>query len=168
MDSALNVVLVCSLLIAVGGIGYALSTPDSGESFTEFYLLDEDRRLVATEYSQNFTRGEGEPLYVGIGNHQGEPVNYTVVVEIQRVDIADDSLTVREERELDRFTTTVTHNETQIHRRTLAPRLVGDRLQLAFLLYRGPPPADPSFDNAYRELHLWVNVSDDSDLERSK
>jgi hypothetical protein len=26
-------------------------------------------------------------------------------------------------------------------------------------LYRGQPPADPTVENAYREVHLWVNVS---------
>lgn len=35
----------------------------------------------------------------------------------------------------------------------------GERLRLAFLLYQNEPPAQPTVDNVYRELHLWVNVS---------
>jgi len=31
--------------------------------------------------------------------------------------------------------------------------------RLVYLLYRGEPPAEPRIDNAYRELHLWINVS---------
>jgi len=28
-----------------------------------------------------------------------------------------------------------------------------------YLLYRGDAPDDASIDSAYRELHLWINVS---------
>jgi len=27
-----------------------------------------------------------------------------------------------------------------------------------YLVYRGTPPADPSVDTAYREVHLWISV----------
>lgn len=162
VDVALNIAIVCSLVLAVGGVGYALSVSDSGDQFTEFYLLNgnDDGELVANDYPQNFTRSGSQSLYVGIGNHRGEPTNYTVVVEIQRVDDSGDSLTAYKEREVDRFTTRVDHNETRVHRRTLAPTLAGDRLRLVFLLFRGSPPADPGVDNAHRELHIWVNVSE--------
>jgi len=36
----------------------------------------------------------------------------------------------------------------------------GDRLRVAYLLYRGSVPDDPDVANAYRELHLWINASD--------
>jgi hypothetical protein len=29
-------------------------------------------------------------------------------------------------------------------------------------LYRGQPPADPTVENAYREVHLWIDVLDPS------
>jgi uncharacterized membrane protein len=41
----------------------------------------------------------------------------------------------------------------------VTPELTGDRMRLTYMLYRGAPPATPTTDNAYRELHLWVNVS---------
>jgi uncharacterized membrane protein len=167
IDLALNVLLVCGVLVAVGGIGYALSTPDSAKTFTEFYILNKnsDGRLVAEEYPQNFTRGEEQSLYVGVGNHQGKQMNYTVVVELQRVAVSGDSLSVIEDRELDRFTTRLAPNETRIYRRTLTPAKVGDRLRLTLLLYREDPPTNPNSDNAYRELHLWVDVSTDDDSQ---
>jgi hypothetical protein len=37
--------------------------------------------------------------------------------------------------------------------------MTGERLRLTYLLYRGAPPQTPTTDNAYRELHLWVNVT---------
>jgi uncharacterized membrane protein len=41
----------------------------------------------------------------------------------------------------------------------VTPTLTGQRLRLAYLLYRGSPPPDPTVENAYREVHLWINVS---------
>jgi len=29
-------------------------------------------------------------------------------------------------------------------------------------LYQGSPPSDPDATTAYRELHLWINVSEPS------
>ena len=37
--------------------------------------------------------------------------------------------------------------------------MAGENLRLTFLLYRGQAPQDTTVENAYRELHLWVNVS---------
>jgi uncharacterized membrane protein len=94
-------------------------------------------------------------------------VEYTVVVELQRVTIVNETdsttnaTTVRvlDERELRRFEVSLAHNETWHNQHTVTPTMTGDRLRLQYLLYRGEPPADPSGETAYRELHLWVNVS---------
>jgi hypothetical protein len=40
----------------------------------------------------------------------------------------------------------------------LGPTMTGGRLRLAFLLYDGP--AAPGVASAYRETHLWVNVTE--------
>lgn len=37
--------------------------------------------------------------------------------------------------------------------------MTGDELRLQYLLYRGSPPATSTQSNAYREVHLWVNVT---------
>lgn len=163
-DAALNVLLVVSILVAVSSVGYAVAVPKQGETFTEFYLLTENETgaRVAADYPTDFTRGDGKPVIVGIGNQEHESVAYTVVVELQRVRVANDSntTTVLAERELDRIQTRVTHNETWTTTYTVRPTMTGERLRLAFLLYRGAVPAEPTVDNAYRELHLWVTVSD--------
>ncbi|PSP73858.1 hypothetical protein BRC86_07900 [Halobacteriales archaeon QS_3_64_16] len=161
-DAALNVLLVVSLLLATTSVGYALFVPSEGEGFTEFYLLTENDSggLVATDYPRNFTQGEGKPLVVGIENNEGESVEYTAVVTLQRVERGSNNTTrVIEERELRRFGTQVAPNETWRRPHTLTPTMRGDRLRVAYLLYRGSVPEDPGAENAYRELHLWVNVS---------
>ena len=166
-DRALNILLVCSVLLAVGSVGYAVAIPKQGAAFSEFYLLTEteDGERVADEYPTELTRGEPTPLVVGIGNHEHEPVNYTVVVALQRVTIINETdsntttVQVQEQRELRRFSTELADNSTWQQRHTIQPTLTGERLQLVYLLYRSPPPATPTAENAYREVHLWVNVS---------
>jgi uncharacterized membrane protein len=168
-DAALNVLLVASILLAAGSVTYAVAVPKEGEQFTEFYLLTENESgdLVAAGYPTNMTRGESASVVVGVGNQEHESVEYTVVVELQRVTIVNETdsttnaTTVRvlDERELRRFEVALAHNETWHNQHTVTPTMTGDRLRLQYLLYRGEPPADPSGETAYRELHLWVNVS---------
>ncbi|WP_273836286.1 DUF1616 domain-containing protein [Halococcus sp. PRR34] len=161
LDAVLNVVLVVSLLLAVSSVGYAVMVPKSGESFSEFYLLTENESgaLVADDYPQNFTVGQSQPLTIGIGNHEHEQAEYSVVAELQRVSIRNNSTTVRERQELDRFSRTVPANESANWTHDVTPSMTGERLRLVYLLYRGSPPAEPTIENAYRETHLWVNVS---------
>jgi uncharacterized membrane protein len=168
-DAVLNVLLVVSVLLAVGSIGYAVGIPKAGESFSEFYLLteDDDGDLVADDYPTEFTQGESKSLIVGIGNQEHEAVNYTVVVELQRVQVQNNSTMVLEERSLKRFQTRVAHNETWHLNHSIAPQMTGENLRLTYLLYTDDPPQDPTVDNAYRELHLWVNVSSPSNAQAS-
>lgn len=173
-DAALNVLLVVSILLAVSSVGYAVAVPSQGESFTEFYLLTEDENsdLVAADYPTEFVAGEGRELVIGVGNQEHEAVTYTVVVQLQQVefDPPDEqtngsaaanvtTVRVRETETLGQFETQLAHNETMTRQYTVRPTLVGENMRLAFLLYRGSSPPEPTVDNAYRETHLWVNVT---------
>ncbi len=164
-DLVLNAVLVVSLLLAVSSVGYAVLVPQSGETFTEFYLLTENETgdLVASGYPTNFIVGENESLVVGIDNHEGQTIEYTVVVELQRVRMSNNSVTVLEERELQRFSPRVASNETWRQKHMISPTLTGNRLRLTYLLYKDAPPNEPTVENAYRELHLWINVSNSAE-----
>jgi len=160
-DSVLNALLVVSVLLAAGSVTYAVAIPQQGESFTEFYVLTQNETgdLIADDYPTEFTVGESKPLHLGIGNHEHQEMDYTVVVELQEVRIINNTTQVQTERELDRFRTTVAANQTWVAQRNVTPTMEGDRLRLAFLLYRDGPPQAPTVENAYRELHLWVNVT---------
>ena len=161
-DAALNVVLALSVVLAVSSVGYAIFVPKQGEQFSELFLLTEgeDGELVADDYPTEYQVGESRPLVVGIGNKEGREVSYTLVVELQRVEFtANNSTRVLEERELQRFSPTVGANETWMQPHEVQPTLTGERLRLAYLLYVDEAPAEPSVANAYREVHLWVNVT---------
>jgi len=185
IDAALNILLAVSVLLAVGSVAYAVAVPPQGEQFSEFYILTEgdDGDLVADDYPETLVVGEPHPLHVGIGNNEYEPTTYTVIVQLQRVEIetttptddpaatpgasdrngtAEQSVRVLERTELDRYTDTLEHNTTSIEQRDLTPtgELTGEELRVTFLLYKGDPPADPASDTAYRDLHLWVDVAE--------
>jgi uncharacterized membrane protein len=179
-DAVLNVFLVLSLLLAVSSVGYGVMVPTDGESFSELYLLTESDSgaLVADDYPTNLTVGESESLHVGIGNHENTAVNYTIVAELQRVNVTylengtvirptangtnvtNVTVDVLEREEIERFSPRIQSNATWVENHTIAPQMSGERLRLVYLLYKGDPPATPTAGNAYREVHLWVNVSD--------
>jgi uncharacterized membrane protein len=161
-DAILNVLLVVSLLLAAGSVAYAVGAPGPQEEFSEFYLLSEteDGELVAANYPRNLTTGESTPLVVGIANEEGRQETYTVVTQLQTVQIREQTLTVTDSRELGRFTETLADGETANVTREVTPReLTGERLRLQFLLFRGEVPESPNTTTAYRETHLWVNVT---------
>ncbi|RLM56891.1 DUF1616 domain-containing protein, partial [Halorubrum sp. Atlit-26R] len=159
-DAALNVVLAVSVLLAVGSVGYAVAVPPQGEQFSEFYLLTEtpEGELVADGYPETMAINETAELIVGIGNNEYEPTEYHVVVQLQEVEIAGNNTSVLDRTELDRFSATVDHNATHRERHTLRPTRTGEDLRVQYLLYRDSVPEDPTGQNAYRELHLWINV----------
>lgn len=162
-DAALNVLLVLSIVLATASVGYAVAVPKQGEQFTEFYILteDDDGDLVAADYPTEFVVGESQPVVVGIGNQEHEPVRYTAVIKLQNVSFVDNETVVHRDAELDRLHSgELPHNETWLQAYEVQPTYEGERLRLLFLLYRdGEVPNEPTVENSYRELHLWVNVS---------
>lgn len=160
-DAALNILLIVCVMLAIGSVGYAVGVPQQGESFSEFYLLTENESgdLVADGYPTDFEQGQSQELVVGVGNQEHEEIAYTVVVEIQQVEIVDNETRVQNATELRRFQPTVAHNETWQRQHTVTPQMTGERLRLQYLLYRGEPSTPLNRSDAYRELHLWVNVT---------
>lgn len=170
-DALLNVMLALSILLAVSTVGYAVMVPPDGERFTEFYVLTEteDGDLVAANYPDDLVLGEPEPIVVGVENNEHESVGYTVIVQLQDVVFEEANnhtiATVQDREELLRFEASLAHNETlheEIELRAENPEFVGDDRRVQFLLYadhEGPVPAEPDRENAYRDLHLWSNVT---------
>ena len=161
LDGALNVLLAVSILLAIGSVGYAVMFPPQGEAYTEFYILgeDEEGELVAANYPTEFELGESQPIVVGVGNQEHETIEYTVVVQLQVVEIQGNETTVIERDEIDRFTTpAIADNETWHYDHDIQPTMSGDDLRVQYLLYRGEPPAEPTLENSYRDVHLWIDV----------
>jgi len=162
-EVALNVALAGAVVVAIAAVGYAIAAPGPGQSYTDAYLLSQNDtgQLVADDYPRNFTSGESRPIVVGLDNHEGTETDYTVVVELQRVQRADDgSARVVQDRQLAAFTPTVEDEGTWRIRHDVTPTMTGEDLRLVYLIYRGSPPEDPTTGNAYEHVHVWVTVSE--------
>ncbi|MDS0261434.1 DUF1616 domain-containing protein [Haloarcula sp. S1CR25-12] len=160
-DLVLNVGLVVSVLLLATSVGYAVSVPQEGESFSEFYLVTENEsgQLVADDYPTEFDRGQPRSLVVGISNNEHEQTSYTVIVQLQRVTRLDNETRIDESTQLARYQPTLAHNETWTRQHSVAPETTGSGLRLRYLLYRGQVDEPIDRSAAYRKLHLWVDVT---------
>jgi len=169
--TALNAFLVVGLVVAVAGIGIAAATSTNGERYTELSVLGTDPEggaVIADEYPQELAPGEEATVRVGIANREADAQNYTVVAQLQRLDGAGAEARVVERSELDRFDVRLQRGESAELSRTVAPRMKGEGLRIAFLLYVDAPPADPTVENAYRSVHVWVDVGDANGTEANE
>lgn len=144
----LNLLFVVSLLTFAGTVGYAAVTPPGdGEPFTELYLLQQtdDGGYTTEDLPDQLSTGESTTLYAAVGNHEGVAMPYTVVVTLDG-------------REVDRVSGEVPAGETRRFETTVQPSQPGENVRLSVLLYRGEVPANPTPENAYRDVHLWVSV----------
>jgi uncharacterized membrane protein len=162
LERVLTVALIVGIILSTSGLVYAVVVPKDGEQFTEFYLMTRDAEtgeLVADGYPSNLTQGERRVMYIGLTNREHRTIDYTVIMELQRVEVEDGSVTVLQRERLQEFETTVRHGQSWRGEHLFTPTLAGERLRLSYQLYRGELPANPTVDNAYRSVHVWVDVA---------
>lgn len=167
LGTAVNAVLVVSLFLALATTAYALAAPPSaqGETFTEFYILSENEsgELVANDYPSDLTVGEPAELTAAVENREGRSQQYTVVVLQQRVETSGNETsgnetTVVESDQLKRESQSLEPGQTWQYGHQITPTMEGEDVRLTYLLYRGDAPSNPTTGNAYRTLHLYVDV----------
>lgn len=161
LDGVLNLLVVVSVLVAMSGLTFALAAPQDGESYTGLALLSENDagELVASDYPTELTAGESQQYTAAVENREGTDVEYTVVVELQRVRTADGDVTVLESEEVGRTSLAVADGATERWTHEVTPSLQGENLRLTYTLYEGDAPGDATTDSAYRHTYVWVNVS---------
>lgn len=143
LDKALSVVLLCAIIAAIGTLIYVIATPKIGERFTEFYILGLSGK--AEGYPKEIAAGESASVILGIVNHEYEPAEYKVNINIEgEATTSLNPFSLEHEQKWEKevsFTATTPKENTKVK----------------FLLYKG---ASSQFDesNPYRELHLWVDV----------
>ena len=109
-------------------------------------------------------QGESKSVVIGIGNNERETTTCTVVVELQEVEFSGPNeiqATMLSAEELAQYQTKLLDNESDHRTVQIELTTTGQRLRVAFMLYRGDTPAEPSIETAYHETHLWVNVSEE-------
>ena len=139
LDKALSIILVISIIVAVGMVYFVITTPKIGEKFTEFYVLDTNGK--ADNYQTQLNLSSDATYLIGVSNHEYGVVNYTMQV------VLDNNTLSSKELEL-------SHNQTWEENITARPNKVGSNLKLEFVLFK-----ENNFTEPYRNLHLWINSS---------
>jgi uncharacterized membrane protein len=137
-DRVLSLLLILAILGAMGSLGYVVTKPKVGESFTEFYVLGLEGK--AEGYPRQVLLGDEARVRLGLVNNEHEAIVYRVVIaidgeetkEIGPIEVVDQQ---RWEEEVG-----------------FRPAKLGERQKVEFLLYKGRDV------KLYRSLHLWVDV----------
>lgn len=140
LDRALTVILAITIVLSILALVYVIVTPKQGEKFTEFYILGPGGK--AYDYPTQVSAGNKSNVIVGVVNHEYSYVNYSMQMSLDNHTFL--------EREI-----TLDHNQTWEQPVSYVLRKIGDGQKLQFLLYR-----DGNFTAPYRDLHLWVNVTE--------
>jgi uncharacterized membrane protein len=161
-ENAATVLLL--LCITLAGTGVYISDHVGSEpssSTTQLSLLTEDTNgsLVAEDYPSRIGGESTQPLYLSITNYDGESTTYTVVALLQEARIEGESLRIQRSVPFRNFSRRLDAGDSWRFNHTVEPPFEGENVRLVYLLYRGPAPESPTADNAYREIHIWVNAT---------
>ncbi len=158
--TAVNVALVLSMVLALTTVGYALVAPQQGEEFTSLELLTEsdDGELVASGYPSEVAPGESVPLVIAVGNNEGQHMNYTVVVQEQRIE--DDEIVER--TELRQIEYSLSEDSVGYADRDITPTGDPGTVRITVLVYADDVPETPTTDNAYRHAYFWTEIPGDT------
>lgn len=153
-----TVVVGLAIVVTFASVTLVAAQPQRGETYTEFGLLTENETgvLEASGYPEQITLGESEQLYFTVTNREMETTEYVVVVQLTRTAPTGE---VIERARLDTYDNRTAAGDRWLQRHTVTPVLEGERLRLTYLLYRDSLPEQPTAENAYRETHIWVDVT---------
>jgi len=162
-DRILSIILLVAIVGAIATTVFVIVVPKEGEKFTEFFILGENQK--AADYPTRLVTGTNSSLFIGIGNHEYRPVNYTVETYFMKMsfDEKTNTSTLHAMDRIDRFPVQVAHNQTTVMPYTLVPVATGDYNRVEFLLFNETVPDDgitgtERINQSYRDLHLWVSV----------
>lgn len=148
--------LCLSIIIAVGAMGFALAYPQTGETYSDLYLVtDGDDGVVAGEYPEEVTVGESVTYGIGLHNNEGEHVNYSVVVELESINETGE---VTDRERLAERTIPLDSGEMVEESITVSPELVGEDQRVSVYLYLERVPWQPDHENAPYSLYTWLSV----------
>jgi uncharacterized membrane protein len=154
----LYVTVLLVFVVFAGGVANLISNPPAEEEATEFYLLTNNGsgELVAGGYSDQVGTSNGS-VYLGIEHELKDTQQFTVIVQVQQITDIQNDTTVVERRNVESIPIRVEPETATLRRVEL--NLTSDRQysRVAFLLYPGSPPSDPSIRNAHRSTYVWVD-----------
>lgn len=162
VDVVLNLGLIVAVFLLLGSGVYAMTAVPQGPAHTELSLLTENEsgEYVASGYPSTVEPGESIPIVLGVGNHEGQEMEYTLVVQEQRFEDGE----VIERNRLRSIDVTVSDSATARDERNVTPIAEpGETVRITVLLYDGDVPETPTTDNAYRHAYFWTTISEPAD-----
>jgi len=105
-------VLIVSIIASIIALIYIIVTPKQGETFTEFYILGPGGK--ACDYPTKLRVGQNASLIIGIVNHEGRTVNYTVEIWLVNATYENNTTIVKAMYFFDRFNVTLNHTPVEI------------------------------------------------------
>lgn len=186
VDKALTIILAASIIIAASLLIYVIITPKTGEKFTEFYLLGPGG--IADNYPRNLTTNETANVIIGVVNHEYKTINYTIEIWLINQSYEYNETSNQNETKYyhawyhDSLCTTLNHTPIDIEETwepqwetnySLSFNRTGE-YKLLFLLYTNQTKtyeqdidyvhlSEQKFDSentdAYRSVHLWINIT---------
>jgi uncharacterized membrane protein len=162
VDRALSIILLISILAAIGTTAYVIAVPKEGEHFTEFYILGAEGK--AADYPTSFALNTPQWVTVGVGNHEYRNVTYTVEAQAvnQSFDPATNTSTIDRMQVLNRYQVTLAQNTTDEQKLTFTVQKPGYN-EIQFLLFNETVPDESvtgqeRIDRSDRDLHLWIKT----------
>lgn len=158
-----NVLVAVAVLAVLASAAFAYAAPTDHKQFTEFYVVgqNESGNYTVNAVPSSLDAGEERTLYPTVTNQDGTAHEYSVVVQLQRVERTDDGVDVQGRRTLTTLSTRVQPGETARVDHQLGPLEPGSNYRVVYLLYTGDPPSEPTQENARHSLRLWLDVGGD-------
>jgi uncharacterized membrane protein len=184
MDKTLIILIAISLVIVGMTIIYIVVNPKEGEHYTELYFSTINGRPEG--YKKNLTIGEQVSGIIGIFNHEYQTINYTIEIWLINQTIYYNQSTGENQSIynhmwfINKTTVILPHMNIDVEKTitnltqwktnySFFPQKTGS-FKITFLLYTTPTDeystdtdykdiAAQKISSAYRELHLWINVS---------
>ncbi len=161
MDKALTIGIVVMMIASVSLLVYIIVVPREGEAFTEFYVLGPTGK--AEKYPRNMLLEEEKFVIIGIGNHEHEKMNYTLVMTISSK-ASNNTMTSYEHVTVSRTNQpsmmVIVPDDGTVEIPCNFSILETGAYKLRFLLFRG--------EKEYRDLHLWIKVFEEGSFRISE
>lgn len=162
VDKLLTVGIAVMLVASVVVLAWAITTPRVGERFTQLAILGPGG--MATDYPRNLTVGQDARVLLTVKSFEHRTLNYTIAIVLTNA--TDNSTSVAE------YSIDWTETHALVPHQAIAQNFTLQHLQyynqtfdfnvtapgtwkLQFLLYI---EGQPLTQDAYREVHLWLNV----------
>ncbi|OPX67310.1 MAG: hypothetical protein A4E30_00028 [Methanomassiliicoccales archaeon PtaB.Bin215] len=152
-------IVALAVMMAIAGICGFLLLEHEEKGFTEFYILNEEGH--AYDFPREMVKGENATIIVGIINHEGSTVDYSVELWLVNYSNVNMAVNVTQMYYVHSFNITLDHQKYDLNAPwapqfeatlTFTPQVSGD-FQLFVMLFSdgspqipGPSPPDPLLD----------------------